>query len=173
MAALPLTIKALSVASSYGVPIVMDAQDICYNPEEHSMMTYISYYRDKLVGKSPISGIAEKKTTANGTEVAPSDGVEAHVEHDTAKRQLRERQPVTIPPTSSDTGVTTATPPAAAAIVDTSTPPSVSTSVTSKETSVEGSASSEATKQHEDDEAKLARLAIVLEEERKVTYQLH
>lgn len=47
--ALDDTEKAMKTAlDTYGIPMILDATDMVNNPEELSMMTYISYYREYL-----------------------------------------------------------------------------------------------------------------------------
>lgn len=63
------TEKACNTAESeFDIPVIMDAHDLVENPEEHSIMTYVSYFRDYA------NNMKSKPCPANCTATGP--GVE-------------------------------------------------------------------------------------------------
>lgn len=63
---------------NFGIPPIMDARDIVEHPDEHSMMTYISYFRDYLEkeGDSKRKAELEKKRLAEEAAARKAAAIE-------------------------------------------------------------------------------------------------
>jgi len=74
--------EAMSKAEThFGIPQVMDASDMAVLPDELSVMTYVSYYRDK-------AHELEKKAKAGGKSFAEGSGLETGVVQEGTPREF-------------------------------------------------------------------------------------
>eukprot|EP00456_Euglypha_rotunda_P026364 TRINITY_DN2125_c0_g1_i2.p1 TRINITY_DN2125_c0_g1~~TRINITY_DN2125_c0_g1_i2.p1 ORF type:complete len:397 (-),score=54.46 TRINITY_DN2125_c0_g1_i2:19-1209(-) len=57
---LEATEKAITIAEKLGVPRMMDAEDMVDNPDEHSLMTYASYFQKSYIERQAAGLIPER-----------------------------------------------------------------------------------------------------------------